>query len=1366
MRFISLSCVFFTSAPQLHAQIPASSYGFTALSGTFTEITGTAVTGATGTFMADDENSNSIPIGFTFNYCGNNVTSLVANSNGWLSFNTGVSTESWTNSTGDLGDIRPALMPLWDDLAGWGNGAAALYAVSGTAPNRVFTFQYKNWNWRSFSGADPNISIQVKLYETTNVIEYIYRQEPAPGDPTSYGATIGIADESTSYLVLSNSTAAPTPSSTTFITTITSKPATGQIYRFTPPDPCNTIATWPTATAATIFPNSVCVSGSVNLGLSAPLPPATGLTYQWQYSPTNAAPWTDIGPVLNAPAYTATGVNGAWYFRCRAFCNGGATPVWTSLSSPQLTVTNPGTPATVPGSRCGPGTVNLSATPTAGGPVLRWYTAPTGGNPVFTGNNFTTNFITATTNYYVSAGTAPTPLTTNIGAGAQVTPWVPTTMFAGDWGGYKHQFLIRAQELIAQGISPGMDISSIAVEVDNGTGTYQGFSVSLKNTTTNALGATFETGGFTEVVSPAPYTTTIGVNTFTFNAPFTWDGSNLLIQTCWSNNNGFNNYSNVTYDPTPYASTLYGTSSNATPADLCDAPDDIWGTMNERPKFIINYDAACKGSRVAVQATVTPSPAVTHTAPEVVCNNGIAAITVSSSPITNYNNYSWTPLTDLYTDPAATVPYSGGSATALYMKSSSAGEQSHYLYATNSASGCAFADTVRIWVQPGGITIAGMPDTVCNSGSTLLSLVPNTDYAPGSIQWQESADGLVYGNVGTSDPDFNTPVIATNHFYRAQIGSSLGNCETPQKEVVVSHPLLIDAPDSFHCGPGEVVLTAQTGGSSSAVWYAGPVGGAPVGSGNVFTTPYLGTTTPFYVVAGGSSYPGNVAVGAGAIVSSGQSVNPFASGWGGSKHQYLILASELAAAGIPAGATFTSLSLDVVSNGTTYPGFAVSMKNTTSTTLTTTFEGGASEFSLPADHTTTPGINTFPFNAATPFTWDGVSNLLIQTCWSNGSNNSAGSTVRCDNTNFESTHKGQMDWMLPADMCDAVTTSMDDTYTRRPKFIFAYTARCETAPREEVIAYIRPVPDVNLGADINRCVDQGASIVLDAGVQPNSTYLWDNGSTQQVRSVGENGVYTVKVTNQYTCEGNDTISVILRHNPEVELGNDTTVCNGATLTLDAGNQGIEYFWNTGAVTQEIVVNDAGTYNVFVTNNQGCVGTDTITVNMQGELPSIQGIMVTNDGQNTFQFTAVNPQNVIGYDWDFGDGSPHSYQASPTHTYDSSGNYIVVLKLSSSCGFVSDSSAAHIVGVHQLNVDKNELTVYPNPAKSTATILNRGVLKMEQVVVYNVLGQVVYRSKSESRDKHELRLDGLASGVYTIEVFTDKGTVARKLEIVR
>src|SRR5690606_3945438 len=98
----------------------------------------------------------------------------------------------------------------------------------------------------------------------------------------------------------------------------------------------------------------------------------------------------------------------------------------------------------------------------------------------------------------------------------------------------------------------------------------------------------------------------------------------------------------------------------------------------------------------------------------------------------------------------------------------------------------------------------------------------------------------------------------------------------------------------------------------------------------------------------------------------------------------------------------------------------------------------------------------------------------------------------------------------------------------------------------------------------------------------------------------------------------DSINVVLRYNPEVDLGQDTSVCAGSEVTLHAGTDGINYFWNTGDIDSVITVSDSGVYNVIVTNAEGCTKADTIVVHMNGDPPVVQGIIVDNLDRYTFK----------------------------------------------------------------------------------------------------------------------------------------------------
>lgn len=143
---------------------------------------------------------------------------------------------------------------------------------------------------------------------------------------------------------------------------------------------------------------------------------------------------------------------------------------------------------------------------------------------------------------------------------------------------------------------------------------------------------------------------------------------------------------------------------------------------------------------------------------------------------------------------------------------------------------------------------------------------------------------------------------------------------------------------------------------------------------------------------------------------------------------------------------------------------------------------------------------------------------------------------------------------------------------------------------DSIVLTTNPVPTVNLGNNLTICA--GTTTSVDAG-NAGSTFLWSSGETTQTISSNAAGKYYVDVTSN-GCTASDTIEISVS-NTVVDLGNDTTICTGSSLTLDAGNPGAGYLWNNAATSQSITVGTAGTYFVDVTNNDGCLGTDSVEV---------------------------------------------------------------------------------------------------------------------------------------------------------------------------
>ena len=279
----------------------ASTYLFSTSTTTYSYLSGgTSVTNILG----DDLLGSYTSIGFNFNFCGSTYNAFKPNSNGWLSFAnvTPSSSQSRNNNTTNAQYIDPVVMPLWDDLSG--SGGSAMYRVTGTAPNRIFTFEWRNWRWLYYASSGC-ISFQVKLYETTNVVEFIYKQES--GTLQGPSATIGIARLNSDYKTLSNSSSSPTASSSSFYTSINSKPANGQIYRFSPPVVCSGM---PTAGSISASASTICGTGSTTLNLAG-ASFGSGITYQWQYY--NGSSWVNVG--TNATSYTTANLTSTTQFR-------------------------------------------------------------------------------------------------------------------------------------------------------------------------------------------------------------------------------------------------------------------------------------------------------------------------------------------------------------------------------------------------------------------------------------------------------------------------------------------------------------------------------------------------------------------------------------------------------------------------------------------------------------------------------------------------------------------------------------------------------------------------------------------------------------------------------------------------------------------------------------------------------------------------------------------------------------------------------------------------------------------------------------------------------------------------------------------
>ncbi len=139
------------------------------------------------------------------------------------------------------------------------------------------------------------------------------------------------------------------------------------------------------------------------------------------------------------------------------------------------------------------------------------------------------------------------------------------------------------------------------------------------------------------------------------------------------------------------------------------------------------------------------------------------------------------------------------------------------------------------------------------------------------------------------------------------------------------------------------------------------------------------------------------------------------------------------------------------------------------------------------------------------------------------------------------------------------------------------------------------LPVAQIGPDTTLC--PGETLVLDA-TTPNVTYLWQNGATAPQYQVTQTGQYFVDVTNNCGTV-TDTINVVYISLPINYLGNDTSVCDWAGITLNVNIPGSQTQWQDNTISNSYAVNTPGTYTA-TTTIQGCVTTDDITIGFNSE----------------------------------------------------------------------------------------------------------------------------------------------------------------------
>ncbi|MDR1757899.1 MAG: T9SS type A sorting domain-containing protein [Bacteroidales bacterium] len=629
----------------------------------------------------------------------------------------------------------------------------------------------------------------------------------------------------------------------------------------------------------------------------------------------------------------------------------------------------------------------------------------------------------------------------------------------------------------------------------------------------------------------------------------------------------------------------------------------------------------CQGEASA-SVTVYPLPAITINGKTSICKGETTTLTATGG-----NTYLWAP----------------GGNTQSYITLSPTSTTDYYLTVTN-VNNCSNVKTITITVNPVPVASISGNDNLCPGGSLVLTAQGSTHYL-----W----------DTGDSTASLT---VTTARDYEVTVSTGAG-CSSTATHTVTARPapaINISGQQNL-CLGSNTTLTA-TGGSAGYTWNTGD------------NTPTLNISAGGnYTVTGSSEYGctasaslqvttiplPQVSIQGDFFFCEGKSTNITAVGesgldylWntneqiptisvnsGGTYHVTVtnnnncskVVSVEVMAYPVPA--------LTIVGDRAVCPGQNAILEAQGASAYQWSTGATTAQVSLP--------VSSVPYSvtATNSYGCTATSSATI-TSKAAPTVNIVGQTTICtgDSTLFTASGATQLQWS---------TGHTSTSITAKNAGIYNVTATnglgCSSTA--EIVLTVNDRPSVTITGSSMLCA--GDDIILSAS--GGNTYLWSNGNTTATISTSPNTTttYSVTVTNAQQCSSVASKLVTVHPLPVASIVGNSTLCTGNTMTISAFG-GTKYTWMNGDTNQSIVINQGGTYLVYVINEHNCIASTTKEIaSTPTPLAQISGNFSFCEGKNT----VLRCSGGDFYEWSNGNigdsvviAQAGNYTVTATNTY--------------------------------------------------------------------------------------------------------------------
>ncbi|MEM6262017.1 MAG: T9SS type A sorting domain-containing protein, partial [Bacteroidota bacterium] len=322
---------------------------------------------------------------------------------------------------------------------------------------------------------------------------------------------------------------------------------------------------------------------------------------------------------------------------------------------------------------------------------------------------------------------------------------------------------------------------------------------------------------------------------------------------------------------------------------------------------------------------------------------------------------------------------------------------------------------------------------------------------------------------------------------------------------------------------------------------------------------------------------------------------------------------------------------------------------------------------------------------------------------------------------------------------------------------------------------LAPSPNPNVTAPADTSICDGESVSLTAVSPTMGSYVWSNGDPTATIVVSPMAItsYIVSLTDMNGCIGEDTVTVTVDPLPTVTSTATDLECNGdmsGAIDLDVagGAPMYMYMWSNGEMTEDISGLMAGSYNVTVTDANGCSESDTVTITEPTAIMTMVTPYRATFGQTNGAAKATPSGGTPPYTYMWDDPS---MATTDSISGLAPGTYTVVVTDGNGCtdtmDVVIEETPVSIDGM----LDESLIGLYPNPSAGTFTLDNLTRLSEfapVQVQLFNAAGERVV-SKQTLGGQNSLTLtlqDNFSDGLYMILLSAEGQHVQKRVLIVR